>query len=103
MYEVYEDQVCLAQLDNTTAEMIYESLKVCLLSLGIPLEKCRGQAYDGARNFQGHVSGIAKRFKNDNVAAISVHCLAHCVNLCLQEVARSSKPVKECNGLDSVD
>lgn len=94
-YEVHEDQVGLAQLDNTTAKLIYESLKVCLLSLGIPFEKCRGQAYDGARNFQGHVSGVAKRFKNDNDAAISVHCLAHCVNLCLQEVARSSKPVKE--------
>lgn len=25
---------------------------------------------------------------------ISVHCLAHCVNLCLQDVAVSSQPIK---------
>ena len=94
-YEVNEDQVGLIQLDNTTAETIYTSLKDSLIRLGIPLEKCRGQAYDGARNFQGHVSGVARRFMDDNAAALSVHCLAHSVNLCLQEVARSSKPVKE--------
>lgn len=86
-YEVFEDMVGLVQLENTTAESIYISLKNCLLCLGI--------SFDGARNFQGHVSGVAKRFLNDNAAAIPVHCLAHCVNLSLQEVARSSKSIKE--------
>lgn len=45
--------------------------------------------------FQGHVNGIAKKFKDENPGAISVYCLAHCVNLCLQDVARSSQPVKD--------
>ena len=68
-------------------------MKDSLLRLGIPFDKCRGQAYDGARNFQGHINGVAKKFQNDNAAAISVHCLAHCVNLCLQEIAVSSQPI----------
>lgn len=79
----------------TTAETVYSSLKDCLLRLGIPFDKCRGQAYDGARNFQGHKNGIAEKFQDDNAAAISVHCLAHCVNLCLQEIAVVSQPIKE--------
>ena len=39
-------------------------------------DHCRGQGYDGAQNFQGHVSGVAKRFENDDQAAISVHSLS---------------------------
>ena len=94
-YEVQEDLVSLAQLDNTSAETIYLTLKACLIQLGIAFKDCRGQAYDGAASFQGHVSGVAKRFQDDNAAAIPVHCLAHCVNLSLQEVACSVKSVKE--------
>ena len=65
------------------------------LSLGIPFDHCKGQGYDGARNFQGHVSGVAKKFQQDNRTAISVHCLAHCVNLCLQDIARNIKSIKD--------
>ena len=34
-------------------------------------------------------------FQDENPAAIPVHCLAHCVNLCLQEVARKVSSIKE--------
>ena len=70
-------------------------MKDCLLRLGIPISKCRGQAYDGARNFQGHVNGVGKRFQEDNPAAVPIHCLAHCINLSLQEVAKTIKLVRE--------
>lgn len=39
-YEIFEDQIGLIQLDNTTAETIYSSLKDSLLRLGIPFDKC---------------------------------------------------------------
>ena len=41
------------------------------------------------------MSGVAKRFVEKNPAAISVYSLAHCVNLCLQEVARDVTCIKE--------
>lgn len=94
-YDIAEDMVGLVQLDNTTAQTVYSCLKDCLLRIGVAFEYCRGQAYDGARSFQGHISGVAKRFQDDNAAAVSVHCLAHCVNLSLQEVARDVKSLKE--------
>ena len=46
--------------------------------LGLEYGDCRGQGYDAASNFQGHVKDVAKRFK-DNSAATSVHCLVHCL------------------------
>jgi len=49
---------------------------------------CRGQAYDGASTMQGVRSGLATRIRHDNPAALSVHCLAHCLNLRLQEEGR---------------
>ena len=79
-YEVFEDMIGLVQLKNTIAECVYISLKDCVLRFSISFEKCRGQAYDGASNFQAHVNGVGKRFLNDNSTAIPVHCLAHCVN-----------------------
>lgn len=94
-YNVQEDMIGLNQLENTTSGVIYQSLKACLQQFGIPFENCRGQAYDGASSFQGHINGVAKRFEDENNAALSVHCLAHCVNLTLQELARSIKSVKE--------
>ena len=35
------------------------------------------------------------RFENENKSAISVHCLAHFLNLCLQDIARDNKCIKE--------
>ncbi len=94
-YNINEDLVGLIQVSDTTAETIYRSLDTSLVSLGFRIENCRGQGYDGASNFQGHVSGVGKRFLERNPAAIPVHCLAHCVNLYLQDVARDVTCIKD--------
>ncbi len=100
-YEIHKDVVGLIQVSDTTAATIHKSLKDSLIGLGFQLDNCRGQAHDGASNFQGHISGVGKRFQDENPAAIPVHCLAHCVNLCLQEVARKVTCIKEfCHGCD---
>ena len=45
--------------------------------------------------FKIFVSGVGMWFQDENPAAIPVYCLAHCVNLCLQEVARKVSSIKE--------
>ena len=47
----------------------------------LPLNKCRGQAYDGLSNMSGPKSGIAARILKEEAAALPVHCLAHCINM----------------------
>lgn len=61
----------------------------------LPFEKCRGQAYDGAANMSGHISGVAARVKKEEKAALHVHCLAHSLNLCLQDTAHVCMPIRE--------
>ena len=94
-HAVCEDLIGLVQLDNTTSDTIYSVLKDSIVNLGLDFGDSKGQGYDGAQNFQDHVKGVAKRFKDDNPAVISVHCLAHCINRCLQKVTRNCKCIKE--------
>ena len=70
---------------------------------GIPFEHCRGQGYDGASNFQGHFSGVAKILQDENAPAISVHCLAHCINLYLQDIAIKVSVSTFCYGDYPID
>jgi len=60
-HDVFEDGVGLAQVENTSSSSIYTTLKDCLLHLGIPFYKYRGQAYDRAKKIQGKVNGVAKK------------------------------------------
>ena len=85
-YEVFEDLFNL--IIFSTSDTIYSVLKN---SLGLDFSHCRVQEYDKAQNFQGHVKGVAKRFKDENPAAILVHCLAHCTNFYFQDVANTLK------------
>ena len=93
-YEVFDDLTGLLQLDNITAYTIYLASKDCITRLGLDFVNYRGQGYNGARNFQGHVKGVAKLFEDD-YPAVSVHCLAHYINRCLLEATRSCNRIKQ--------
>lgn len=56
-------------------------------------ELSRGQAYDGAANMSGHLKGVTASFKVHNPAAIFVHRLAHCLNLCHKEAGKKYKVI----------
>ena len=58
-YEVYEDPIGLVQLPKTDSQTIYSALQDVCIRCMLPLVKCRGQAYDGAANMSGHVTGVA--------------------------------------------
>ena len=62
-YDVCEGLIGLVQLDNITSDTIYSVLKHSIVHLVLDFGNCRGQEYDGGQNFQGHVKGMAKRFK----------------------------------------
>ena len=61
--EVMEDPVGLVNLENTTANTIHAVISDCLIRLNLAMENCKGQAYDGASTFQGHLNGVAAKFK----------------------------------------
>ena len=87
-YEISEDPVGLFCLTNTTADAICDAIKDILIRCSLPLSLCRGQAYDGASNMQGCRKGVATQIKHESPSALSVHCFAHRLNLCLQDVGK---------------
>ena len=94
-YTVQEDFIGLVQLPNAAAATITSALKDVLVWCSLHLSMCHGQAYDGASNMSGHLSGVAARLREEEPAALHVHCLAHCLNLCLQDAARQFQPIRD--------
>ena len=41
------------------------------------------------------VSGVAKHIQEEEEAAIFVHCLAHCTNLCVQAIGKQVAPIQD--------
>ena len=85
-FQIHETPVELIQVPKTDSATLTSVLKDCLIHLALPIGQCRGQAYDGAPNMSGHISGVAARIQECEPTAIFGHCLAHCTNLCLQKV-----------------
>ena len=85
-FGIHETPVELIQVPKTDSETLTTVLKDCLIRFTLPISQCRGQAYDGASNMSGHISGVATRIQECEPRALFVHCLAHCTNLCLQKV-----------------
>ncbi|XP_065673272.1 zinc finger MYM-type protein 1-like [Hydra vulgaris] len=62
-----------------------------LNSHNIPIENCRGQSYDNARNMSGQYSGLQSRIKSFNSFAEYVPCSAHSLNLGSERVQQKVK------------
>lgn len=88
-YEVNEDPLGLIQLPDTKAETLFSVLKDVLCRCSLPIAMCRGQAYDGASNMSGIRNGVQALVKRETDRALYVHCFAHSLNLCVQEVSKT--------------
>lgn len=80
---------------STTREVLTSVLKDILLRLDLPIEKLQGFAFDGAANMSGWHSGIQARLKEVCTDALHVHCSNHCLDLSLQEVAKTVRLVTD--------
>ena len=88
-YDVHEETLGLIQLPNTRAETIFSAIKDILIRCSLNMKQCCGQAYDGAANMSGIKNGVQALFKRESPHTLYVHCLAHCLNLCVKEVTRT--------------
>ena len=93
-YEISEDPLGLIQLPNTKAETLFGVVKDVLTRCSLPIVMCRGQAYDGASNMSGVRNGIQAQVKREADRALYVHCFAHSLNLCVQEVSKGIELIR---------
>lgn len=82
-YTIHEDFIGLVEVESTSAATLFSVLKDCLVRLSLPVSFLCGQAYDGGADMLGYLTGVVKRFENECPKALTVHCMAHCLNLCL--------------------
>ena len=94
-YSVYEEPIGMFNVPQTDSSTILTAIKDVLMRCSFPIEKCRGQGYDGASNMMGRLNGVATKMKQQESAAITVHCLGHSTNLVLQDVCKKVKPVRD--------
>ena len=98
-YEAHEDLLGLACVEATDAGNLKSVIYDCLTHCGLSISNCCGQAYDGAANMAGWLSGVATRIQDDEPKALFVHCTAHSVNLCMQECGKQSKVIRDALSL----
>ena len=97
-YEINKDPIGMIQLLKTDALTLSSVLKDVSIRCMLPLSSCKGQTYDGAANMSDHLHGVAARIKSEEPAGLHVHCLSHCLTLCLQDVTHTCTIVR--NTLD---
>lgn len=76
------------ETSNTTANALVD-LKDALKRFSLLIGKCRGQCYDGAVNVSGIRRGLQARVQEMEPRAMYIHCMAHLVNLVVQDVAKN--------------
>ena len=71
----------LVRVDQTNGATLASTIKDCLIRA--KLEKCVGQAYEGASNTSGQYHGVARQIQTDNPR----HCMfttwqTHSISVC---------------------
>ena len=79
----------LVQLPDTKAATLFGVIKAVMIRCSLPISQCGGQAFNGASNMSGIRNGVQALIKGEEARALYVHCLAHSLNLCVQEVTKS--------------
>ena len=59
-------------------------LLATLSTAGIPVRYVVDQGYDGAAAMSDCTNGVQKHFRDKYSTAMYVHCISHCLNLCLR-------------------
>ena len=70
-------------------ETIGNAIRVLIINLvrdlGLTMDNCRGQSYDGAGNMAGRYVGASTLIQHQFPKAIYVHCMNHRFNLCVAD------------------
>ena len=79
--DVQEDFISFVHYENGFTGKNLASVLIKIDSLGLEIENCRSQAYNGARNVAGPKSGLAAEITGLSRKALYMHCFNHRLNL----------------------
>jgi hypothetical protein len=67
--------MCLKQLDSTTAESIFNVIKLIILELNLKWESVVSVCFVGAALMAGKISSVQSKCKEQNSKILYLHCL----------------------------
>ena len=91
-----ENFIGLYELTDTDGATLTKMLLDVCIRLSLPLEKLRGQTYDGASNMSGIYKGVQAQILQHQPLAYYMHCAAHQVNLVCQNVVSANTWIRDC-------
>ena len=71
--------------EGTSGQAIKQFIIGTVAELGLSMEYCHGQCYDGAGNMSGRLNGASSLIRGEHEKAIYVHCMSHRLNLCVAD------------------
>ena len=74
--------------DRTTRAAIKDLIIGAVGDLGLSMDDCRGQCYDGAGNMSGRLNGTSSLIRAEHDKAIYVHFMNHMLNLCVADTCK---------------
>ena len=80
---------------SCTAEVLFNLIINFLQDKGIDLSRLIGFGSDGAAVMTGKKSGVATRFKEKCPHLVSIHCMAHRLNLCTSQASNKVDYLKD--------
>ena len=86
---VREEFVGFYLCEHRTTGVAIKDLIICAVGdLGLSMDDCRGQCYDGAGNMSGRLNGASSLIRAEFDKAIYVHCMNHMLNLCVADTCQ---------------
>ena len=95
-FDVFEEFVGMHFLQTTTADSIVAVINDVLTRFPIPINKIRGQCYDGCSTIAGIRGGVAVKIQELEHRAVFTHCFGHALNLSVGDTIKQSIIMKEC-------
>ena len=93
-FSIEEDLVGLYSVSRIDATTLVTVIKDTLIRLNLPVNKLRGQCYDGCSTMSGHRSGVAKQIRDEEARAVYTHCYSHSLSLAASDTIKKSKLMK---------
>jgi len=87
--EINERFIKFVKCEGVTGEALAKNVENAMDEIGLSLDNCRGQGYDGASAMSSKSKGVSGRILQKNPKALYVHCSSHRLNLV---VAKACKP-----------
>ena len=100
-FAVFEDFIGFVETEKTDSQTLFHLIKDVLIRCQLDINKCRGQAYDGAANMSGKLNGVSKRLQSLVPAALFVHCFNHNLQLAVQDASSATRTIQDILSLCS--